>query len=169
MKIGLRLAMGFGLVVFLLVAIAVVGITRIGAVNEDMQMITTDRYPKVEQSFKIMDSVDGIAQSMNNIVIYGDQETIKSELKAIEAAKIEIKDALDKLEKMINADKGRELFKKMSSARDQYVVHQSAFIRQVGDGKLAEAKSTLTQLRTAQSAYTDHVAEMIKFQSDLMM
>jgi methyl-accepting chemotaxis protein len=168
LKIGTRLGLGFGIMVLLLVGIAYVGVTRISAVNEDMQLMSTDRYPKVEQSFRIMDNVDGIAQAMNSIVIYGDQDTVKKELKAIDAARTEIKEALESIDKMINTDKGRELFKGMTAARDQYAVHQSEFIRLAGEGKIAEAKNTLTQLRATQTAYTDRVSEMIKFQSDLM-
>jgi len=47
MRIGVRLGMGFGLVVVLMVAIAVIGITRMATLNESLENINNDKWPKV--------------------------------------------------------------------------------------------------------------------------
>jgi len=47
MKIGVRLGVGFGLVVVLMVAIAVIGITRMAVLNESLENVNHDKWPKV--------------------------------------------------------------------------------------------------------------------------
>nr|WP_240039689.1 MCP four helix bundle domain-containing protein [Achromobacter aloeverae] len=50
MKVATRLALGFGVVIILLVAISVLGMQRLEKVNAGLAMVTEDRYPKVARA-----------------------------------------------------------------------------------------------------------------------
>ena len=169
MKVGARLGLGFGVVLLLLVGVTFLGATRLGSLNDGTQSIVTDRYPKSVLAYTIIGDVNQIARSMRNVVIFTDQETIKKELNTIETARGRIKESLDKLEKMINAEKGKELFKAVTEARAKYVAEQTEFGKLAAEGKKEEAKNLLlTKVRPVQLAYMDNLNAMIKFQGELM-
>jgi len=47
LKIGTRLAIGFGAMIALMAAMALIGITRVQAVDDNTQVIVNDRYVKI--------------------------------------------------------------------------------------------------------------------------
>ena len=47
MKVAVRLAIGFGAVVVLLLAISAVSLSSMAALNHDVDLLMDDRYPKV--------------------------------------------------------------------------------------------------------------------------
>jgi len=169
MKVGARLGMGFGTVLLLLAGITVVGVTRLGALNDGTHTMSEDRYPKIVAAYEVMGNVNQIARSMRNVVIFTDQETVKKELQTIEKAKGNIRTGIEKLDKTIRSEKGREVYKAVIDARAKYAVHQDEFIKLTGEGKKDEARTLLvTQLRPAQLAYFDALESLVKFQGDLM-
>lgn len=169
MKIGMRLGVGFGLVLVLLSVIAFIGITRLGHLNEAVDKIVNDRYPKTVQANDIIDSINQIARSMRNTLIMDKREQIEKELNNIQEARKTIGDRLEKLEAGIKSDKGKELLKTLSETRAAYVVGQDQFLKLVADGKQEEAKILLlTEVRGKQLAYFKAVNEVLAFQGKLM-
>ncbi|MGB9128281.1 MAG: MCP four helix bundle domain-containing protein, partial [Thiobacillus sp.] len=57
MKIGVRLGLGFGIVLLLLVAVIFVGVTRMAEINEKLEGIVKDDNVKI-----------GLAQDMRGVV-----------------------------------------------------------------------------------------------------
>ena len=169
MKIGMRLGLGFGLVLVLLSVIAFIGITRLSQMNEAMDKIVNDRYPKTVLANDILDNINVIARSMRNTLIMDKREQIEKELERIQEARKIINDRLEKLEAGIKSDKGKELMKAINDARGAYVVGQDQFLKFVADGKQEEAKVLLlTEVRGKQLAYFKAVNELLAFQGDLM-
>ena len=46
LKIGIRLGIGFATTLLLLIAIAVVGVTRISVLNAEVEGLVNDKFPK---------------------------------------------------------------------------------------------------------------------------
>ena len=69
LKVGVRLGLGFGLVLVLLSVIAFIGLTRLAHMNEDVELILNDRYPKTVQANDIIDNINIIARAMRNTLI----------------------------------------------------------------------------------------------------
>ena len=61
MKIGMRLGLSFGLVLVLLSVIAFIGITRLAALNESIDKIANDRYPKTVMANEVLKQINRIA------------------------------------------------------------------------------------------------------------
>jgi len=169
MKIGTRLGLGFGLVLLLLGTIAFIAITRMANLNDNIDKIVNDRYPKTVIANDVIDNINKIARSMRNMLIMKDPEQIKKELDRVQDARKVIKESLDKLEKIITLEKGKEMLKAIFDARAKYVGGQDHFLKLAGEGKRDEAVNLLlTELSPVQLAYMDAVDNLIKFQGALM-
>ena len=169
MKVGVRLGLGFGLVLLLLMGITILGATRLSALNDNTHLIVSDRYPKVVTLYEIEGNLNQIARSVRNVVLFSDAQTVKQELGRIDTAKGAIKESLEKIEKTFRSEKGKELMKAVFEARTKYLAASSHFLALVSEGKKDEAKTLLlTELRTAQYAYMGATHAIIKYQGEAM-
>jgi len=69
MKVGMRLAAAFGIVVTLLIVIGVTSITKINSINTAIASIVDDRYVKVRLAFDVRDGVNDQIKYLRGIVI----------------------------------------------------------------------------------------------------
>ena len=169
MRIGARLGMGFGLVVLLMAAIAFIGITRLASLNDGTDKMANDRYPKTVLANSILMNVNRIARSMRNVLLMDKPEEVKKELERIGESKTAIKEKLEKLEKSITSDKGKEMLKGVTEARGKYIGGQDQFMKLAAEGKKDEAKALLLgEIRPMQLAYFDALNKLIDYQGELM-
>ena len=69
MKVGMRLAAAFGIIVTLLIVIGVTSITRINNINTAISSIVDDRYVKVRLAFDVRDGVNDQIKYLRGMVI----------------------------------------------------------------------------------------------------
>ena len=86
MKIGMRLGLGFGMVVLLMIAIAIIGITQLSNLSDKIESVVNDKYPKTTMAHDIIDDVNIVARAMRNILIMDKQEQINKEISHIHDA-----------------------------------------------------------------------------------
>jgi methyl-accepting chemotaxis protein len=73
------------------------------------------------------------------------------------------------MEKMINTEKGRELFKAVVEARAPYVADLDEILKLVGENKKPEATALLLgKMREAQTRYMESLDTLSKFQIDIV-
>ncbi len=169
MRIAMRLGLGFGLVLVLLSVIALVGITRLAALDASITKVTEDRYPKTVTANIVLTNLNRIARSMRNVLIMDKSEEIRKELEGIESSRTAIKDNLDKLDKTIVSAKGKELLKGITEARGKYIGNQEKFLKLIADNKKAEARDLLIgEIHSQQLAYFNSLDKLIDFQGSLM-
>lgn len=169
MMIGKRLGAGFGLGVLLIAVIAFVGISRLSSINDALDKIVNDRFPKTEWSNDIFYNINQIARSMRNILIMDKKDDIQKELDTIAESRKIIGANIEKLEKSIKSEKGKELFKALKDIRGPYVESQDKFLRLVTNGNTGEAKNLLlTETRRLQLAYFKATDDIAKYQTALM-
>jgi methyl-accepting chemotaxis protein len=168
LKIGVRLGIGFAITLALLVAVAVVGYTRIGALNTEVEAMVQDKFPKTVQANDIIDAINAIARQLRNAYIYTGAEQQKS-LDALAPERKKITDNIEKLEKTITSDKGKEVLKKVQTARTNYVKDQDRFLELLKADKRADIVVHMQgDLRKSQGEYLKSVNELIDFQTELM-
>jgi len=168
LKIGVRLGIGFGMVITLLIVIASISYLRLGALNSEIENMVNDKFPKTVQATDINDSLNVIARRLRNAYIFSGAESQK-ELDQIPEQRKIISDRMEKLEKTILSEKGKEILKKVASARAAYVINQDKFIELLKAGKKDEVVVLMQQgLRITQAEYMKSVNELIDFQTELM-
>jgi len=169
MKLAVRLGLGFAITLILLLVIAVTSYTRLGTLNDEIENMVFDKFPKTVLSNDIIDALNNVARQLRNGYIMTGTERTKALDSIPEQRKI-ITDRLEKLDKMVTSDKGRELMKQMQTARAAYVVQQEKAIEMIkAEVKQAEFAAMLSgDLRKTQADYMKAVTGMVDLQTELM-
>ncbi len=169
MKVATRLGLGFGVILVLVAAVAFIGISNIRQVNENINRIVDDLFPKTIQANYVIDNVNIIARAMRNILLVEDQSTTLRELNRVEEAKKQIVLNLEELERSITSDKGVRLLAATKDARSTYMGGQERFLSLAREGRRQEAEDLLLrEIRQLQGRYLDAVVNLIEYQTDLM-
>ncbi len=169
MKIGMRLGLGFGLVLIIMIATALTAITNLKNVMEATHRITEDRWPKTMMANTIKENINVNARAIRNAILVDSVEDMKTELGRVSEAKKGVSGELEKLDKAVKGDREREALKRVVDARANYSIDQDKLISLIESGKKAEATSLMfTDFRHAQGAYFDAVDNLNKFESSLM-
>jgi methyl-accepting chemotaxis protein len=169
MKIGMRLAGGFGVVLVVLLVIVALCLTNLGQIGATVEKVVEDRYPKTVWANGIIGDLNVIARSTRNMVLMESKEEISKEDGRIAGALKDIENNLAKLEKGIATDKGKDLFRKVSDAKKAYLGPQNEARKFALDGKENEARAILLgSLRPLQLALMENVELLIRYQGELM-
>ncbi|WP_305778368.1 methyl-accepting chemotaxis protein [Noviherbaspirillum sp. UKPF54] len=169
MKVGTRLALGFGSVCFLLLATVIIGITKLAALDAGTNLIIKDRWPKIAASTEIMAQTDRISIALRDMMLAESKEARQKQLDELADARKVIEPNVEKLEKMIVLPKGKELMQQMFAARSQYIASQKKLIALINEEKAAEARAHLeNELRPLLKNYKDAMRNLVVFQEDLI-
>jgi len=108
MKIGIRLGLGFGLVLLLLIVLGLMGINGMGKINRGLEHITTDNYSKIKLANDIDAKIGNLIEAIE-LMLLKDQAGRVEAKQDIDKFRVEYKESMDKLEKLVTTDKGKEL------------------------------------------------------------
>src|SRR5262245_13261214 len=92
MKIGTRLAVGFGLVSLVLAAVVVTGVTRLTLLDDDIKTITRINNVEIRHASEMQAASFQIGNSIRNLLVFSDDAELRRERDAIRSGKA----ALDK-------------------------------------------------------------------------
>jgi len=171
LKIGVRLAIGFGIMLVLLVAISTISLTRINDINAATGMIVDDRMPKIEMSDDIMINTMTMARSLRSVILSNDKSFEKAQVDLVMDLRKRNADILDKLKPMITSTKGKELFEKMTEARAKYATAVDTIIPLAHTASPTYNADKATQYlfgdySTAANAYVESVKAFAVFQKE---
>ena len=170
LKIGTKLAVGFGVAVVLLLLLSIVSITNINSMDSNMTTIVHERFPNTIFANKYISAINEAARVVRNYMIT-DDPSVKAQEKERLTELAKIADAMtDSLKAGMKTDKGNQLLSEMTSIRKgDYYTSRSRFLTAVDLGNKEEATSILFgDLRKAQSDYINKINEMIDYQEQLM-
>jgi methyl-accepting chemotaxis protein len=169
LRIGVRLSVGFALLIATALAIAVYARVALSGVNSELHLLTDDRIVKVQQLEGIKDNVNVIALSVRNIALTSDEPMMASEAKRIDEARADNGTLVHKLEDTIKTDKGVALLQAAAKAREPF---NAAVAKVVALGRANKAEEAtaflLGDMRKLQLDYMDRLQDLINFQQELM-
>ena len=169
MKIGVRLGLGFGLVVLLLVTIAVIGTTRLSMLNVSIDDLVKDKYPKTVLANDIHDSVNVIARSMRDMLLETDPDKVESQYERMVDTDKRIKEDFDKLTATVSSEKGKALLKTLDDSRATFTSTQDDIVKMVRAGHHDSAVALmLGAMKKDQAAYIEAVQNLVDFQQNEM-
>jgi len=169
LKIGIRLGIGFGLVVLLLISISIVSYTRLSALNSEVENMVDDKFPKTVQANAIIEAVNIVARSTRNALLAKTPEATKQAMERIpEMSKI-ISENYEKLEKTIKSEEGKKHLEGLRITRIAYVKDLQQLNELILAGKKEEAYAVMNgDLRKSQADYFAAAGKLIEFQTGLM-
>ncbi len=116
LNIGVRLRLGFGLVIVMMIAIAVFGINRLAGMNELIEHLTNNVYPKADAATR-MELYDTDRGRLVRTLILASDDTSRSAAKALfDKDESYIEQQLALLDKLVDTDEGRGLLVKLKAA-----------------------------------------------------
>ena len=111
LKVGTRLAIGFGAVVILLLVISVTSVLRLATVHEASAVIMEKLYPKVNLADDITKASLNNGRYVRNLLLATTEQESDKAWQLIGATRATLGDNMKKLESLLDSDKGRELFR----------------------------------------------------------
>ncbi len=109
MKIGKKLGFGFGIIVLLMVALTVIGVSGLVSMKGKLDGIVNLNNARIEYGNRLMLAVDDIILNQPELIT-SRSAAKKEEVKGkIERSRAEYKEALDNLERLLDTQKEKEL------------------------------------------------------------
>ncbi|MES2741263.1 MAG: methyl-accepting chemotaxis protein [Pseudomonadota bacterium] len=169
LRIAGRLAIGFGLTIVIMLVMSLVGIDRINRTSDLTDRILNDRYRKVALTTELRGINSRASQLLRNAMLTTDAAESKSMLAAVAALDATMSETSATMEKLLNTEKGKALFREQSAALAKFAERRDALIKMVEQGQRVEAVAFLfKEVSPVQDAYQEQLAQMLKFQSNLM-
>jgi len=140
LKIRLRLGLGFGVVLLLTSVILIIGLFKMGQINDNLNRIVRNNNVKMENASAAARAMLNIS---NNLRITGDEAAAIAQKNRIEAEKKVYADAMAKLEETENTPEGIQAIKDVEDADAAAKAADKKFMELYTAGKTAEAGAIL--------------------------
>jgi methyl-accepting chemotaxis protein len=161
MKIGTRLALGFALVLVFMIAVGAFAITRMKAIDDQVELLIKDKWPKTQKINEIDMQVSTVARALRNMILTSDPAVYKKELDRVTEAEEMVTRHLDELHKTVKSEQGMALLKKVVDSRAAYQEQQRITLNFIHDRQKEEATRMLFgPLRKVQTDYMKAVEVM---------
>jgi len=169
-KIGMRLGIGFAVAIAGLVITIYLGLNNLSSLNQEIDDMAHDKFPKTVWANNIIDALNDAARSTRNIMLTNDP-AIKNEqqTRLSNASKI-VEENLANLKRTIKSDKGIKLLEEYERVRNEvyFPVRQRMF-NYINSGEMDVAVGMLFgEMRTAQAKYLKTVTDIIEYQNELV-
>ena len=169
LKIGQRLALSYGMVVMLLIAVSFVGIAHLGELSQASNAALRDKYPNTLLVSNMSNQLSVIAQAMRNTLILRDAEQLQEQLALISMAKEKMALTLAQLKKRLNNPASLQVLQEIDIVHSAYVVNQEEFVSLVASRKLGEARNLLlVDLHDYQKNYFALLEKLSQLQAEAM-
>src|SRR5665647_530536 len=141
LRIGMRLGLGFGLVLVLLSVIAFIGITRLVAVNDAVDEIVNNRWMKVGLLQEGLAGVNDIGIGARDLVLANTADARQASKERVLKGRATIGKAWDTLKPTLTQPKGKEMMQQILDSRERFIAAQNQVIKLLDENKVEEARA----------------------------
>ncbi|WP_260986436.1 methyl-accepting chemotaxis protein [Bordetella genomosp. 13] len=168
MKVATRLALGFGIVIALLLGISALSLVRLADVNDALTDVTQDRYPKIVLANQnLQRSIDDGQQYMGILMAADPAESEARRQRLADNEAVRAKNLIE-LERTANTDKGRALIKAVNEQRALLATKVQAFNTLLQTDRDQAERFLTTELTPASRTVEAALREIAVYQSQLM-
>jgi methyl-accepting chemotaxis protein len=168
MQVHVKLAIGYGVILLLMTGILLVGVRGMANMSANTSDILHDRYVKVALSHEVMLNTLNNGRFVRNMLLQTDPADIEKSKQQVEKLRAENKEVLDRLDKLINTTRGRELMDKVTAAREALNGKYGEFYAILGKDHAQAVAFLLKEFAPANNAYVAALNDMSKLQADVM-
>ncbi|EXI67162.1 MAG: Serine chemoreceptor protein [Candidatus Accumulibacter adjunctus] len=169
LRIGARLGLGFGIVLVLMATLAGLAYQRISLLDQEIDLMVNDRFPKTVWANDVIDQVNVVARATRGAMLASKMEETLKQLDRVPEARKAASEAIAKLEKTITSEAGKKALGAMVEQRKAYGAELDKFIEIAKAGKREEAIAQLMgPFRKAHDDYMARINAVIDSQVDLM-
>jgi methyl-accepting chemotaxis protein len=169
LKIGQRLALGFGVVIAVFGALASIAYMRIGALSDEIAVLVGDRYQKTVVAGQIKSELNEVSRNMGNILIMTEPGQIKKELDNIEKVMKANEATFQNLIALVTDEAGQEHLKELTALRDKFKPVTTAFAGLIAEDNKDDAMvKFIFAIRPVQLKYFAALDKFIEYQHSQM-
>jgi methyl-accepting chemotaxis protein len=168
-RIGVRVGLGFGLVILLLMSMVAISLVTMNAMEHRVDNILQDMFRKVLLADELKYNVSLMHKGVRNAVIDGDTSGVKRETEFIEGIRAKNNALLTELDKSTRNDKARKLLAAIRQASDKDVASQNELIKLVADFNIAGSRKYLnSKVAETESVFVRSLNDMADLQAASM-
>ncbi|MBI2306335.1 MAG: MCP four helix bundle domain-containing protein [Rhodocyclales bacterium] len=169
MKVATKLALGFGLVVMLLLVVSAIGITRMGQLNDSLHAVGEERWPRANMANDIVVHSSGIGIALRNMMLSSSREDLQRQKETVLETRRTLGGIVEKLKEVVQNPKGKELLQQIVENRQRYIAGQERLIGLIEAGDSDGARNYLnSELRPVLRSYQASANAFAKFQGELL-
>ncbi|GAO37383.1 histidine kinase [Sulfuricella sp. T08] len=173
MKIGMRLGLGFGVLLLIMVGIILIALSRMSVMYDGVNNITKVNNVELKHVVEMRGAVRNISVAVRNIALLTEMSEMQKEKDRIDAQRTKYSEARDKLEKMFNELPGtsaeeKQLLAKIGEDLKAAKPLVDKAIQLGMENKAAEATATLLkEVRPAQRKQLDDLDALAELETKL--
>ena len=165
LRISQRLAVSYGLLILLLIAIGSYGANTANRLAKDLDTTANSSLVKIASANALEEQVNVIARASRDLLLLDEARQIKKQKAAIEAALAESDKQINDVEARLVGDKEKELVRHVREHKTAFVGAVAKFQKIQKDGSPDEARESLiTDVRPAQQAYQEGLKGLVELQ-----
>jgi len=165
LRIGHRLAVSFGLLIFLLIAIGSYGASNASRLAKDLDRTANSSLVKIASANALDSNVNVISRAVRDLLLLDTAGAIKKQKKTIESAQVDSEKQLSGLEAAMDGDEEKTLMTQVRERQATFAASLGKFMKIQQDGSPDEARESLiTDLRPAQQAYQEGLKGLVDLQ-----
>ncbi len=170
MKIGMRLGLGFGMVLVLLSAIAAIGIKELASVNEITNRMANLDWTKSVLANDVIDMANDNARASYELFLTTDKADIAKTLDRMEINKKKITDKLEQLDRLLYKPEGKAKLDAIREARKPYVAAFTKASKSLLEENNREEASHIMnrEMLPALNTFLGNINELVVFQGQIM-
>ena len=169
LKIGLRLGLGFGLVLLLMGAMIALALARYSAIGDETEKILERDWIKADAAATLNATTRANAQRTMELFFTTDRDRLAQLHQLIATNKQTVSEALATLDRLVYTDEGRDLLAKIKPERVAYVASFSQVDKLLQDGEREAASQRLTtETLPAIESLQRHVKALADYQHTLV-
>jgi len=162
LKIAKRLAIGFGLLVALLLLGQVMGLTLMSRISDSTETLAERRVPNINASTGILVDVNEAAVALRNMILNSDPADRQAQLDALAGTRRDTQEGLAQLRQRLTSASSIAILERMTAANDRYVQGQEELLKRISandiEGATAYLNATMRPLlRDVKAAVTEQV------------
>jgi len=168
LKIGTRLAIGFGAICAALVFMVGQGTVMLGRVNDGTNIIVNQRMPRIEAPTHMLSEVNEIALSLRNMLLNDEPADRAKQIEKIAASRKQVETIVQQMDGMLQDPKARAVLDKQREASARYMKGTEQLLGMIAGGDTQGANAFLMkELRPTLVALKEATAAQIQVQKDL--
>ncbi|AXS79358.1 methyl-accepting chemotaxis protein [Dechloromonas sp. HYN0024] len=169
LKIGIRLSIGFCVVIILSITMSVIAYRSLNQITHSLDVVVNDRLEKAILSQQTVDQININARAMRNALLVKTPEEAQKEMARIAEARKTIGEKFELLDKLNRSEAGRKVLAEAQEARKLFIVDLDKFTELQKAGKKEEATELLvSKIRKSQGDYIKAVGQMVDYQTTNM-
>ena len=169
LRLGRKLALGFGFVILLAAMIAAGSARSLLNLRGDINALMQDRVTTINVLNRMANNSNVISRALRNLLLIKDEALLQAELKRMDETRANNVEARKQLQTLLKDDRSLDLFKTLETARQPYSEAINRTQKLALEHKTEEATTVLlTDLRTAQQTFFKATDDLVANEQRMM-